>query len=109
MDIFFYITWGLMSLTGGMLFGLMFTSEMEDGWKKYVIAILIALVVGFVIASAFALEEKIDVETWNNGHCEECGGSWKLINVDHIKNGGDNYYYECEECLNVICTNRHFR
>ena len=56
----------LMSITVGGFMSLMFTSGMKDGWKKVVVAIIVALAIGFGISGLFALERKGDEMAWNN-------------------------------------------
>ena len=97
----------LMSVTVGGFMSLMFTSGMKDGWKKVVVAIIVALAIGFGISGLFALERKGDEMAWNNGTCE-CGGEWDLIDVEHLKNSGELYYYECEDCGYVIRLHSNF-
>ena len=46
-------------------------------------------------------EGKSDEILWNEGHCQ-CGGEWHFSNAEHIRNGGDVYYYHCQECGDVI-------
>ena len=58
----------IMSVTVGGFMSLMFTSGMKDGWKKVIVAIIVALAIGFGISGLFALERKGDEMAWNNGH-----------------------------------------
>lgn len=97
----------IMSISVGGFMSLMFTSGMKDGWKKAVVAIIVALAIGFGISGLFALERKGDEMAWNNGTCE-CGGEWDLIDVEHLKNSGELYYYECEDCGYVIRLHSNF-
>ncbi len=104
----FIFTAVLMTITVGAFMALMFTSGMKDGWGRAIVAIIIAIAIGCGIAGMFALEYKGDEMAWNNGTCE-CGGEWDLVNVEHRKNSGNRYYWECEDCGHVIQTNRSFR
>ena len=97
----------IMSVSVGGFMSLMFTSGMKDGWKKAVVAIIVALAIGFGISGLFALERKGDEMAWNNGHCE-CGTEWGLVDVEHLKNSGELYYYGCDNCGNVIRTHSNF-
>ena len=97
----------IMSVSVGGFMSLMFTSGMKDGWKKVVVAIIVALAIGFGISGLFALERKGDEMAWNNGHCE-CGTEWGLVDVEHLKNSGELYYYGCDNCGNVISTHSNF-
>ena len=44
---------------------------------------------------------------WNNGHCE-CGTEWELVNIEHFRNSGELYYYDCNNCGTVIRTHSNF-
>lgn len=106
----FVVTGLIMSVSVGGFMSLILTSSMRDGWKKVVVAIIISLAIGFGLSGLFALEEKANVMTWNNGHCTECNGKWHLVDVVKSgKNGGSRYYWECENCYNVIDTTRNFK
>jgi hypothetical protein len=103
-----FIVVGLfMSITVGGFLSMMFTSGMKDGWKKVVVAIIIAFAIGFGVSGLFALERKGDEMAWNNGHCE-CGTEWELVDVEHLKNSGELYYYGCDNCGAVIRTHSNF-
>lgn len=103
----FVVTGLLMSITVGGFMSLMFTSGMKDGWKKAVVAIIVSLAIGFGISGLFVLERKGDERAWNNGHCH-CGTEWELINVEHLKNSGELYYYGCDDCGAMIRTHSNF-
>ena len=106
-----FIVMGLtMSIVVGAFMSLIITSGMRDGWKKNIVAIIIALAIGFGISGLLTLEEKGNVMVWNNGHCTECNGEWHLVDVVKSRtNGGTRYYWECENCYNVIDTTRNFK
>ena len=63
----------------------------------------ICLAIGLSLAEAYA-----DETAWNGGHCE-CGTEWELVNVEHLRNSGDLYYYDCNNCGKVIRTHSNFR
>ena len=106
----FVIVGLVMSISVGGFMSLIFTSGMRDGWKKAVVAIIVSLAIGFGLSGLFALEEKGNVMAWNNGHCTECNGEWHLVDVVKSRNnGGTRYYWECENCYNVIDTTRNFK
>jgi formate dehydrogenase maturation protein FdhE len=86
------------------------TTEMRDGWKKNLVTIVLALAIGFGISGLMTLEHQANVETWNDGYCEECGGEWHLVDVVKSRtNGGTRYYWECEDCYNLIDTTTKFK
>lgn len=60
---------------------------------------MIALALGIC-----ALEAKMDASVWNDGICQ-CGGEFEFSNATHRKNGGNFYYYTCNDCGEVIETN----
>ena len=69
---------------------------------------LIATLALFAIAIAVGvglscLEQSMDADTWNEGICW-CGGEYEFSNAGHRKNGGNYYYYTCNECGRVIET-----
>ena len=97
----------IMTVTIGAFVALILTSGVEFSLKKWTAVVLIAFAVGYSIAGLFALETAIDEDKWNDGYCE-CGGEWDLINIDHVKNRGNIYYYECVKCNNVIDTEIHY-
>lgn len=65
----------------------------------------------FVVCAFFAIailggtyEAKTENKNWNNGICEVCGGDYKFKCAVHLKNGGDTFYYSCENCDHTIHT-----
>ena len=103
----FIIVGLFMGIAVGRFLNMMFTSGMKDGWKKVVVSIIFALAIGFGISGLFALERKGDEMVWNNGYCE-CGTEWELVNIEHLKNSGELYYYGCDGCGAVIRTHSNF-
>ena len=97
----FIITGILMTVVVGLFMGAMFTSSMKDGWKRVLVTLIIAFAIGFGISGLFTMERKGDEIQWNNGQCE-CGGDWDLVNIEHLRNGGELYYHECTDCGCVI-------
>ena len=41
--------------------------------------------------------DKVQIDTWNNGICTECGGEYKFKNAYN-----SSYFYACEDCDHVI-------
>lgn len=108
----FIITGIAMTLVVGVFMSIciMGTVEMREGWLRKVITVILALAIGFGISGLLCLEEQANVKAWNNGHCEECGGEWHLAGTTKSRNNGSTrYYWECEECNNLIDTTRNFR
>ena len=92
-----------MTLTIGLFLAFMFTQDIKKTILKVIAIILIASLVGFGIAGLMWMEHKGDTQSWNNGICP-CGEEWRLVSVDHLKNGGDLYYYTCDNCHRTIRT-----
>ena len=103
-----FVVMGLiMTVVVGIFFGLVMTAEMERTWKRNVVCILIALVIGFGLSALFTLECKGDEWTWNNGYCQ-CNGEWELFDVEHSRHSRDFYYYKCQSCDDVIILHSFF-
>lgn len=75
-------------------------------FKKILSVIAVFVFFGTMSGGLITLEHKNDYVTWNNGYCE-CGNEWELKNVEHIKNGGNKYYYWCDDCGNIIELSRN--
>ena len=90
----------IFTVTIGLFLGCMFTSDMK-GWKRGVIALVIAVCVGCGISAMFYAERNSDIKAWNNGSCK-CGCEWKFSNTEHLRNSGNLYYWYCEDCGRVI-------
>ena len=84
----------------GLMIGGMFTTNM-NGWKRVFTTLVIAICVGCGISAMFCAERKSDVKAWNNGVCK-CGSAWEFSNVEHLRNGGNLYYWHCEDCGKII-------
>ena len=98
----------IFTFTIGLFFGIMLTSEMNSSWKKKIITFIIAIFIGCSISGMLYIEEKGDIISWNDGYCE-CGGTWKFSNVEHIRNGGNLYYWYCDDCGKVIELHSNFK
>lgn len=84
----------------GIFLGILVASGAKNKKGWWISFLLTALIATTVIAGGFTCEYYGDQDTWNGGHCE-CGGDWRLVNVQRYK-GVTRYYYECETCLNLI-------
>lgn len=60
--------------------------------KKIFMPCLIFLIIVGIVAS-LTWNENEQIETFNNGIHEECGGEWHLV-----AKGKTVYYYECDKC-----------
>lgn len=104
----FIITAIIMTITIGLFIALITTNEIKKIATRVIAIILISSMVGCGIAGLFWLGHKFDEQSWNGGLCP-CGEKWRLVNVEHKKNGGDLYYYTCDECNNTIRTNSNMK
>lgn len=67
----------------------------------FMVAIIILMILAVIVAN---YENKQGEKNYNNGICTECGGNYYFIDMEHIRNGGDEYYYSCDKCGHTITT-----
>lgn len=91
----------------GVFAGMLFTVEMR-GIGRVVAVIVIALVIGAIISAVFCAENTADHQRWNGGYCPDCGVRWALVNVEHLRNSGEVYYWNCPQCGTIIKLHRQF-
>lgn len=73
-----------------------------DIWrKKSHRSVWIAFLFSSLLVGLFAVDSYIQETRWNDGLCS-CGNQWELISVQHVKNSGNHYFYQCVNCHNVI-------
>jgi uncharacterized membrane protein YfcA len=94
----------LCTLVLGCFVGGLLTSQISNNKTHLIAFIIISLVVGFLFSLMFSAIMKEDEKKWNNGICSECGSEWELFDVEYTRNGGEYYYYKCEN-NHVISTN----
>ena len=104
----FLFTAVVLTLTVGLFLALILTSNMKKWFPRVLAVALISSMFGTGIAGLFWMERKGDEQSWNGGICP-CGEEWRLVNVDHVKNGGDLYYYTCDECNSTIRTHSNMK
>lgn len=90
----------------GLPLGLLLTCSLQN-WKRGIIAIIIAIGFGVSCSGLMISEKQGDQKIWNNGYCT-CGTKWTLKNVEHIRNGGNRYYWYCDNCNTIIETHYNF-
>ena len=100
-SIMFIVAGLILTVSIGAFMSLLLTSEMKDGWKRNIISVIIALIVGFGISGLLMIEQEGYDKAWNNGHCE-CGTEWTLVDVERTRHGGKFYYYQCNDCKKII-------
>lgn len=87
----FYIVWALMAF-----FPLMIAILAPETWRGRVIAVLIAIAIGFGVATLLYQEQESNHDRWNNGYCE-CGGQYQFSSATNYR-GSRDYYYTCDRC-----------
>ncbi len=87
----FYIAWAVMAF-----FPLMIAILAPETWHSRVIAVLIAIAIGFGVATLLYKEAEGNHDRWNNGYCE-CGGQYQFSSATNWR-GSKNYYYTCDKC-----------
>ncbi len=70
------------------------------------VIIILFILCGFFVLAIIGAQDaaKNANEHWNNGVCEICGGAYKFTSATHLRNGGNRYYYTCEDCDHTIMT-----
>lgn len=94
-----------MSLTAGGFIAMCIVNIIAEDSKpivKWIIGIVLAVAIGCGIGGLITLQTKGDDKTWNNGYCTECNEPYKFVNKVHHRNGGDEYYYTCDNCGHTI-------
>ena len=87
----FYIAWAVMAF-----FPLMIAILAPETWRGRVIAVLVAIAIGFGVATLLYKEAESNHDRWNNGYCE-CGGQYQFSSATNWR-GSKNYYYTCDKC-----------
>ena len=87
----FYIVWVVMAF-----FPLMIAILAPETWRGKVIAILVALAIGFGMATLLYKDAEGNHDRWNNGYCE-CGGQYQFSSATNWR-GSKDYYYTCDKC-----------
>lgn len=87
----FYIAWAVMAF-----FPLMIAILAPETWHGRVIAVLVAIAIGFGVATLLYKEAEGNHDRWNNGYCE-CGGEYQFSSATNWR-GSKNYYYTCDKC-----------
>lgn len=87
----FYIAWAVMAF-----FPLMIAILAPETWRGRVIAVLVAMAIGFGVATLLYKEQESNHDRWNNGYCE-CGGQYQFSSATNYR-GSRDYYYTCDRC-----------
>ena len=87
----FYIVWVVMAF-----FPLMIAILAPETWRGRVIAVLVAIAIGFGVATLLYKDAEGNHDRWNNGYCE-CGGQYQFSSATNWR-GSKDYYYTCDKC-----------
>lgn len=87
----FYFAWLVLTILP-----LMIAVVAPETWHGRVIAVLIAIAIGFGVATLLYKEAEGNHDRWNNGYCE-CGGEYQFSSATNWR-GSKNYYYTCDKC-----------
>lgn len=74
---------------------------------KGVLCFFILPIVAVIVGTTIEMKE--DVRRFNNGTHIECSGTWSFVDVEHIRNSSDLYYYECEKCHALLRTHNYYK
>ena len=105
--LFFIVTFLIFSCTVGLFLSLMFTVDLK-GWKRAAFSILIAVIIGGILAGVVTLEDSNDTRLWNSGSCPDCGVQWEFKDMERYK-ASTTYFWECPSCKNLIQTTKNMR
>lgn len=102
----------LCTITVGAFFALLWfanstVAERGKPWRRVVIAILMALAIGLGVSRMLYWDVEIQEDIWNNGICARCGGEMEFKNASHTRTNNTYYYFQCEDCGNIIELNRN--
>ena len=87
----FYLAWAVMAILP-----LMIAIVAPETWHGRVVAVLIAIAIGFGVATLLYKEAEGNHDRWNNGYCE-CGGQYQFSSATNYR-GSKDYYYTCDKC-----------
>ena len=76
---------------------------MKTLFQSILITLALFAVAIVAVIGLGCLEQSMNADTWNEGICG-CGGEYEFSNAGHRKNGGNYYYYTCNECGQLIET-----
>ena len=74
--------------------------------KTIIGIILFFAILAGIMYLGLTYENAISKEAYHEGICTMCGGAYRFSGSSHIKNGGDRYYYTCEDCGHTVMTYR---
>lgn len=87
----FYLAWAVIAIMP-----LLLAIFLPETWGGKIIAILIALIITFGLATLLYTDHNENQDRWNNGCCE-CGGQYQFSSATNW-HGSKDYYYTCDKC-----------
>jgi hypothetical protein len=102
----FFVIFLIMLLPIGGFFGVItwIRNDEEPKAKQITKTVLAVLVMTTIVSGTFCLGYNADLYVWNDGKCPTCNSEWNFESVARGKNS-TVYYYECEQCHEVIKQN----
>lgn len=99
----FFVIFLIMLLPVGGFFGIITWVGNDDlaKSKQIIMTILAVLVMTTIVSGAFCWSYNADLCAWNDGKCPTCNSEWSFESAARGRNS-TIYYYECEECHEVI-------
>ena len=97
----------LLTVTIGILFAFMFTSNIKNNIARLIIGIIIAFVIGFGIIYLISLDYKEDEKNYNNGICSICNEKLDLFDIEYHRGYGNEYFYKCKN-NHLVSTSHYF-
>ena len=88
----FYLAWAVIGILP-----LLLAIFLTETWGEKIIAVLVALVVTFGLATLLYTEHDENQERWNNGIHINCGGEYQFSSATNW-HGSKDYYYTCDKC-----------
>ena len=71
--------------------------DFENKKAQSLIGIILLIIFTSIFYELSSHYDKVQIDTWNNGICAECGGEYKFKNAYN-----SSYFYACEDCEHVI-------
>ena len=96
-----------LTVTLGVFFALIFTSNMKNNIVKLIVGLMIAFIIGYGAIYLVSLDYKRDVRNYNNGICSICNEKLDLFDIEYHRGYGDEYFYKCKN-NHLVRTSHHF-
>lgn len=97
----FLICFLIFGLVIGGFVGFLWQGLFTKWYTKLAVVLSCICIFGLVSSIGITNQAKADIDSWNNGYCQ-CGTHWKLVDIVYAKFDGYSYYYQCDNCFNII-------